>query len=97
MAAESAGESLELGLPTGTAVVFLASSPVAMIVAAEVAGKTESQPVTATVGDVVVLIDVVTAAVEDHTDATVANLTQPRPDTLAPALVAGRFGIRIGI
>ena len=65
-------------------------------VAAEIAGETEAAPVAAAMGEVVELVGVFAAAVEDHADAAAGNLPQPAADALAPAFVAGRFGI-IGI
>ena len=64
--------------------------------AAEIAGETQAAPIAAAVGEVVELVDVVAAAVEQHADAAVGRLSNARPHALAEALVAGRFRL-VGI
>ena len=44
-------------------------------------------------GDVVELVDVVAGAVEEDADAAVGDLADAGADALAPAFVAGRFGL----
>ena len=90
MAAPAAAESLEERLGPFAAVEVLAADE-ALVVAGEVAGEAQSAPVAAAVGEVVELVDVVAAAVQDHADAAVGHLADAGADALAPALVAGRF------
>ena len=77
-----------------TAVVGLAGDE-PLVVAAEIAGEAQAAPIAAAVREVVELVNVVAAAVEDHADAAVGHLADAAAHALAPAFVAGRFGIGI--
>ena len=94
VAAPAAAEPLEAGLGARAAVVGRAGDQ-PLGVAAEIAGEAQAAPVAAAVREIVELVGVFAAAVEDHADAAVGHLPDAGADALAPALVAGRFGIGI--
>ena len=65
MAAETASESTENRLSAIAPVVFLLCAAQAAIVAAKIAGKTSPKPIAAALGEIIVLIQIVTAAVQN--------------------------------
>ena len=92
MATPAAAEALEALVGARAAVVGGAGDQ-AFGVAAEIAGEAQAAPIAAAVGEIVELVGVFAAAVEDHADAAVGHRPQAAADALSPALVAGRFGI----
>ena len=90
MAAPAAAESLEERLGPLAAVEGLAGDE-ALVVAAEIAGEAQAAPISAAVGQVIELVDVVAAAVEHDADAAACRLADAGADALAQAFIAGRF------
>ena len=73
VATPAAAESLELGLRARAAVVGVAGDQ-ALGVAAEIAGEAQAAPIAAAVREIIELVDVLAAVVEDDADAAAGHL-----------------------